>query len=339
VSSREFVRSGKAGRQALLTLGAGLVCLTMAAVNFVNSLSSPPGATGPFLPGAVGGMAAAGALAVLMGLIQARSPSRITVEPDGLRLEGMLSTRRLRWEEIAELRREKLPQGSEPRLDVLVLLDAKGKAIARITATFDRFAELVAEIEASSSRARGVATYDRQREIERKRRGQVKERRLLAVMGGLFLCGGAFLAWTAAQEWIHEAAFRSEGVPEQARIVRRYLRNVTPRLEYSFSDRAGRSFTRDVAMDAAAWEVLEGAERVLIVYLPSDPDWSRLMLGEVSLTGTPGQSLAIGVLGLVMGAAFVTLTAKGYCGFDRRHGRLRLIRVGDVDEELERAPR
>jgi hypothetical protein len=333
--TRTYTRSRSARNQTLTALGSGLFGLVVAVIMFVQQLKAPPQAASSIIPGAVAAIVTGSLISLLFGYGLARSPSRITLDGNGLLLEGLLSTSRLSWSQIAELRREKMQQQArKPAIDVLVLRDDKDKTLARIPGTFEDFATLVGEIETRSSAARGVATYDRQKEFARRLRGQKRDQRMLIGLGSAFILAGGFLVWSGGDEVLHDRELEAHGVAGQAQIVRRYMRNVTPRLEYSITDAGGATFKRDVAMDTLAWHALASVDRVTVVYLPSDANWSHLVAGEVPF-GSPIQTLVTGSLGLVMGTVFLIFVAMGYCGIDSKGGKVRLLRLGQITDALE----
>jgi hypothetical protein len=102
---------------------------------------------------------------------------------------------------------------------------------------------------------------------------------------------------------------------------------VTPRLKYEFKDAGGRLFEREAMMDPPAWNALAGRRTVPVEYLPSDPNWSRLVAGEQKGSTLGGPFLLLsGGMTLLVGA----LTVFMALGFDLNtdHGGLKLTRYG-----------
>jgi hypothetical protein len=128
---------------------------------------------------------------------------------------------------------------------------------------------------------------------------------------------------------MHSRRYASEGVRVEAKIVRRWMVRVTPRIEYSFRDAHGREFSREVMMDQRIWESLEGRRTVPLEYLASDPSWNRLISGEERETSLSGGFLYLsGAMTLVFAAMFVFVAL----GFDLKSegGVTTLTRQGRV---------
>ena len=100
----------------------------------------------------------------------------------------------------------------------------------------------------------------------------------------------------------HVARYAGEGVRVEAEINRRWMRAGTPHVEYTFLDARGRRHTEAVTMYPDPWSKLQG-QTVLVEYLSSEPNWSRLVEGEdQSGILSPGQVIAPALGALICGA-------------------------------------
>ena len=331
---REYRRATTVARRGGLALGATAFCTIAGGIAFYHAISRPPDGGFPIVPIALLSMAGVSALQAWSLL---RTPARIGVDIDGLHLFGVFGRKTVPWASIARLERDKFQESARaPMVDVLLLRDDRDRPLARVLGGFEGFPELVHEIEQRSTSARGTATYDRSREMERKRHAQKKERRLLLIMSLVFMPAGLFMIVTGGTDLYYRSALEREGVRGEARIVRRYTFNVTPKLDLELQPPGGGAHARDVAVEQAVWDGLDGAATVPVLYLPSKPERYRLVQGELDLMGSPAFSVVLGLLAFGMSTAGLVLLGMGYAGLESKDGRVRMVRLGEVDDRLER---
>src|SRR4030095_11636523 len=90
----------------------------------------------------------------------------------------------------------------------------------------------------------------------------------------------------------HKRLFATEAVIVDAKIVRARMYNVTPRVESSFENDQGRTFTREAMMhQGPEWDGLQNRQTVPVKYLRSDPSWNYLVTGEQSVAEFGGKFL------------------------------------------------
>jgi hypothetical protein len=281
------------------------------------------------MPGVLGGTSVVGIALIARGVALLRSVRRVVVDDQGLRVDGFISSQQLRWDQVFAVREEKKSQLLGNTIKQFVLLNDRERPLAAIPEHIEGFEELKKDIEAKSSAARGSPTFDpetqRRSEIAKSRKGQKKTAALSAVMGLLF----ATMFGVGVFETLHLRRYASEGIKTAARIDRRYMVRVTPRISYHFQDASGHTFERETGMDEPAWNLLEGSNTVDIEYLPSNPEWNRLVNGEEAGPSFGGKFLFLsGFLTLFMGAIFVSAVL----GWDLRAGEgggLKLVRWGE----------
>ncbi len=327
----EFAAEKGGGRLAGLLLAGGILGILLGIGLFLLLLLSSKHE--PYMPGLIGGMMVVPIFMIAFAITRLRAPIRVVLDARGLLIERRIAPLFIPWSSIAEVRRDrKSGFGELEPKDVLVLCGERGRVLARILGTLPRFPALVAEVEARSALARGAPTYDRDRNIEQRRRKAKRGARFVMVTGFIFALLGLFVAGQSINEMKHKRAIAREGVDVDATIVRHYRYNVTPHLEYTFQDAQGRTFRRDVMMKPSMWEELEGEKTVSVRYLPSDPDWS-IVEGEENTTPEGPPIIAAGVLCSFMGAAFFII---GILGIDIRveGGKLKIIRIRDMGDEL-----
>lgn len=345
-TDRVFVNKRKIGRTAAVVFGVSILNLVIQVFLVLSHLLAPPSSGDWYVPGLAGGMITASIFGFLYGVLLLKSPIRACLDAEGIRIEWLVSRKRLSWAQIAELRRKKSSApfgapagggwGKQETKDILILCDERGKTLAEVDSALSDFPELVAEIEARSSAARGASTYDRDAQQARQLRSQKRSARLLAVAGGFFLVvglGGGIFTWVDHQK---ERRLATEGVVTDATVARHYMYNVTPHLEYEFTDEQDRAFKRDAVMEPGAWDALEGQQTVAVRYLPADPDRSHLLIGEEE-SFTPPFFLMMAGTGLmtVLGALAWVAYFSGIADVKVERGKVRLVRVGQLDDSLE----
>ena len=328
---RELVARQDPRRQAVLCLGGGAALLGFAALVFALKLRDPGVAHDPFATAPITALATAAVFALTFGATLARRPSRIVVDGSGIETRSLVATRRIAWAEVAEVHREmaKAAFGLEKR-DSLTLLDARGKRLVTLADVVDGFAELAALVEARSTAARGAATHDLDRERARKLAASRRKARVLTALAGLMAVLGGAAVVLGASELRDRSRLARDGVEGEARIVRRYMWRVTPRLEYEVRDPEGRTFKRDIIVDLKPWNALAGKATVRVRYLPANGAVSR-MVGEPD-EGLDDLLLILG--GLLLGTLFGAMVALHFAGFgdiEMEGGKIRFRRIDDVD--------
>src|SRR3954447_26112867 len=159
--SRVYVAGGRVGWQAAGFLVAGGVVGLLLLVQFLLLLASPPGRMHQIQPGLIGGLSVVPLALIARGVFLLRSVVRVTLDDTGVHLEGFIARRTVRWSEIERLQRDKrvnLLSGGEA--ETLAPPGPPGERPAQIPDTVLRFEDLVADIYASSTAARGVPPYD-----------------------------------------------------------------------------------------------------------------------------------------------------------------------------------
>jgi hypothetical protein len=297
-----FLRDMGWGANPLPWLLGGLAALGFAAVGFVvailsrvDQLSLHAMTTLPTLLG-IGALAAARTLAC--------TPREVTVDPEGVRIEGRRGVQSLAWDQIAWASVATVALGYRREL---VIFDVQGKTLTRLSEAFLDFDRMVESITERIAQRQDDAT-DKVR-LRRARRSAV----MTAIISLLLLGVVGANLWMARSRQRADRLLQEAGVPGEAEIARRFLapNGITPRLEYRITTPDGRSATRNAEVVRPYWDQLEGATGVPVVYVPGEPEISRLANGEPrnkDITDSPlvmyGVCAVLGVLCLVfLGAA------------------------------------
>jgi hypothetical protein len=289
---------------------AGIGGLCLAAIGFVLAIFGRVGQLALHAMTTLPTLVSIGTLTAGWTLL--RTPNRVCVDRDGITLETTRSARHRYWSEVGSAQ---LGRGGTSHRRFLNITDLNGKSIVKLDESFDRFDEMVAAI-SSHVEAKGDDTSTR---ILRKK---AKRQALIAIAVGLFMasaCG--FVALKSHDEQRAARLLDEKGEPGQGEIVRRFVapNGVTKRIEYRVIDADGASATRNVEVEPAYWNSLEGAKSVDLVVVPGEPGISRLEDGEVTekdFTKTPTGSYGLAALGGLMALFMLGVSPFIWNGWD-----------------------
>lgn len=325
-----FLRDRSTGAKGALLIGAGVFALFLALLGFVIASRSPAWklslhsfSTAPALLG-IGFLTA--------GWSMLRTPRKVVVNREGFWFENAQSQRGVRWDQVGCALASGPGMSHRRNLNVL---DVNGKSIVKLDESFDRFELMVKSItDRIQSRSNGAAS----RLASRKARRQG----VIAIVLGcvMALCSG-FVAWSTRQKQLGERALLQNPVFAEAEIVRKFVapNGVTKRIEYRITSE-GRSATRNVEVEPAFWITLNEDDLIPVIHVKGDPDFSRLVRGEVHELGSTriplvrfGSALA-GVVGSLMVIAAGVLLWNGWeVNIDPKTGKWSLKRFGTLSSK------
>ncbi|MBI1785757.1 hypothetical protein HYR69_11490 [Candidatus Sumerlaeota bacterium] len=338
-----FTNPAKIGLYATLSLGLAALLFIIIIVTFFLSLLVPNGPGPGLFPGLMGGQMVGVMFLSAYGINLLGVPIRITLGAEVLTVEWLISRKSFNWNQIAELRRTSsgtwgaLGSGGRKKKlpDPLLLLDDKGKTIAKLSGEILNAQGLISEIERRSSLARGASTFHREEQIARHLKEQRKKAIKTAVLGAILLFMG--LAAGGSLYWEHrkEMRLQAEGIVAEAKVLRHFKFNITPRLEYEFSDERGNAHRKDVEMKLDAWEAAEGEKTIPIKYLADDPETSALLSGGQKRQDVPFPLIMLSAgLMVGLGAASIGMYFIGIADIKMDGGKLKIVRMGDVDASM-----
>lgn len=313
------------GIRPVLYLLGGLAMAGCAGLMFLIGLLLPPERQAfPVFIGStvVPTLGAVYAFAAAFGLM--RSPRQVTVGPKGLTIEASDGTKTWTWDEVGWATVATAAMTPQKRLSVY---DTNGKKLVSLGPEFEDFDGLAESVKAAIAR-KPDRTAD-----------EVQTRKAKKSSIFLILAGTAFLALAivnglnAQNEKADAKRLAKEGVEAKAMILRHYLYNVTPRVEYLLTTPEGREVKRDAMVQQAAWEALKGQTTVPVRYVPSDPDNNRLVSGEVEDEfGPPELNLLVSVGVGIMALFFLGAGLMQWFGWDidldSKTGRISIKRFG-----------
>ena len=265
------------------------------------------------------------------GLFLLRTTVQVVLDEIGVRIDTHLSHQSVRWSEIDRLESDtKIISMSAESYKVIKLMDRSGRPLAAIDERISDFEAMVAELNDRASPAAGHATYDAAEDELRSVEREMMGLRANVLVTGLFAAAIlAVLCYGVYEEW-HIRRYASEGVRAEATIVHREMVGLTQKIEYTFVDERGRSYSRKTAMYVGgALLSADLKQTVPVEYLRSNPDWNRLVKDEVVGARLSGWSILVAAFGLlVCGTVFVVMLF----GFSlkRSNGVTKLTRWGSV---------
>lgn len=322
-----FLRSDTMSRNAIWMIIGGVAVLVSGVIGFglalilnVDQISVHFMSTMPILAG----------LGLLWaGISVARTPNQVSVGPDGIRLEGNGRRQGFAWDQIGWATVGMPGMGGRR---MLLIYDTQGKQLAGISDAFDNFDALV-ELVKARVEARPDDTASRLQKTKARRSS------LICLVTGLLLMAASIsIGAMTFYEQRAQKVLDEKGVPGLGQIARRFTapNGVTRRIEYQVKTEKGLASKRNVEVEPKYWAELEGATTVPVMYVPEEPDISRLVFGEVVDKNDPANNPIFGY-GLTGGGLLVSLVifsagVMQWFGWDidldSKTGRLSIKRFG-----------
>ncbi len=306
-------------------ISSGFILLVM----FVAIATAGPGKSSS--PTFIGALSIVPVFAFLYAIRLMKSAVRVTVAAAGITLHGFASRKYISFSDIVSLKRNK-QQGVES-VDIVIICDAKGKELGRISSILTGFPQLVQLIEDRSAMAVGHQTYDRDKDMTERKNTDVRKLRRNGIILIVFAFFSLALGTWGAVEYYFKSQLHNHGTEIQAKIVRHYMYNVTPRLEYSFKAKDGSEHSNDVMMGQSAWDALKNAKTVKVKYLEASPSWNSLA-AAASDTDDNLLMIIIGLAGIIIFAPIAIIALKGY-DVVSENGKIFVRKAGDISDQFE----
>jgi hypothetical protein len=329
--SKVFSAKSPAGVKAFALIIGGLLYFVALGFVIVKMANMParPDRDESMVPGILGGASVVGVMMIAGGIYLLRSTRRVVLDPVGVHVETYLSRRLVRWYDIHRVERDKKDamMGMATH-KVLRLIGSDGKTLETVADTIDHFDIFDRDVVARSAKATGRVTSDPAADEQRQLVRENKKLKWVSALFALFTLGMIAGLVVGINEEQHKRKFATEGATVDAKIVRRYMFNVTPHVEYSFQDEQGRTFTKDVMMyQGPDWDAIQESPTIPVIYLRSDPTWNKLVRGEQTIAEFGGKFIFICAGGILV---FGTLFLVTFLGFDIKseNGVTRITRRG-----------
>ncbi len=319
---RTYVARGNPKLELIATLGGGIVFLIAIAFMTVALFASPKSSSTQ--PGIIGGLSVFPIMLISRGLFAMRNITRVIIDKNGIAMESPISFKTISWTQIARIQKKDRSSFMGDSHQTLVLLDAKGKELAQIRDTIDRFLDLTQQTEMRSTTTAGAPPIESEEDLVDVK----KARRRAKFVGSLLALLTLFMiAGTVVGLWLltRERQFARESLPATGTILGHYMNGQTHYVEVEFTDPAGHTHRTLRAMELGPWEELAVAKRAPIVYMRSNPAHFRLAKGEEDLHSSYLWLIFLGASVLFGAGAFFTLL-----GYDlkTRGGAFQITRWG-----------
>ena len=263
-------------------------------------------------------------------------PIRVAVGGYGLRIEWALGRKVIPWDQIASLTHKETTQlfpltakGRKPQPH-LVLKDSNGRKIAQISDSLDDFADCVADIEARSSQARGVPTFDRERHNEEELRKRRRKRVTNVVLGAFLLGMGLCIGILLTMENLANKRLRNEGVVVPATVTDLSTYHTAKRINYTYKDPKGMEHNKRTGIARSVWSTLAVGDTIEVLVDPLDGATCELVKGAIKQDAFPlPLILLMSVVIASLGLLCLLMPFFGIHDIKIADGKIRLMRIND----------
>jgi len=275
------------------------------------------------MSGVMGPMIAFSCFGLALAVYQLRLPRVAWITPDHLGLQNWFGYQRVAWSSITYAEQKAPEFGVSKKGQIqLVLRDSAGKLLVQLAGNADLVTALHREV---TQRSPAAHTQPSQSPTFARR---VRRKRWTSIITGAFLTlMGAAGTWFMASETLKDRRLENEGIAGNARIVKHYMFNVTPRVEIEITGPNGSKATKNVSMTQAAWTALEGQKEAPVRYVPDDPANARVV-GQDEKHETQSWMIGGGVLMLLLGIGCFVMGLLGY-DLVTRDGKFRLVTLAE----------
>jgi hypothetical protein len=275
-----------------------------------------------------------GSFLVLRGLFLLRMTRRAVLDSEGVHVYGIWSQKSVAWCDIDAIDRGKGEGlGFGPSTRTIEILDVANRRRALVTDSVERFEELAQALIAGSSAATGRTTFVPEQTEERRIDKETRKIRWTAWVFVFFTLAMAAGFVGGLYEDSHLHRFATEGAKVEAKVLRTWMINVTPHIEYEFQDANGNTVSREAMLfPGEQWDRAQANPTITIEYLPTEPQWNRIVNGEDSGPQFGGKFLYVTGFGILMFGTLAVVTLLGY-DLKAEQGVNQLVRHGRVIKE------
>jgi hypothetical protein len=300
---------GSGAAKAWLWTAAGIGLVVISVLGFIMTVI---GHLGQFQLQVMSTLPMIGAVASFAKAWSMRQlPTQMSIGAKGLTLDRRGAHEHYAWEQIGWASIDKSPVGQVRRLNIF---DDRGAKIAATADSFPEFDEVAESVKAEVARR-----YGQNSEAIRMRKSR-RSAVIITVISLLLLLVVFANIWLAYDKQRTSKLLETTGVRGEAKVLRRFIapNGITRRLEYEVTGDNQQTGQRNAEVTPQFWESLNGVEKVAVMYVPAEPEISRLVEGEVvskDMSDNPkvmyGLSGVLGLLCLLFLAAAV-MQRKGW---------------------------
>lgn len=336
----EFRNKRKVGLHVTIALVVSVFSILLIAVTFFLELLSRKSSS--IMPGLIGGMSVIPIMGIWFAIWQLRQPVRILLYEQGLTVEWLVRSKELSWKDIGEFELKEVDflwhgwmgffaGKKKVSKECLVLFGRDRRKIAEIGGEMEGFDVLVKEIHSRSSQAQGESTFDVDKQTSQQVDSQKKKRIAMFFVGLFLVAMGVGFGITESVGEHNRRLLEKEGQVVEAVVSRHYKYNITPRIEYTFTDSDGRTYSENVMVESMYWESLEENGTVPIKYLPANPKNHRLAEGQVESMRVPFGLALVGSLVMTgLGVVCIGMYFFRISDIKFEDGRFIIVRTDEV---------
>jgi hypothetical protein len=283
---------GGGGAKVWLWIISGVGLVAISVIGFILAIV---GQVGQFQLQAMTTLPMIGAVASFAKAWTLRQlPTQISVGANGITLHGRDTLQHYPWERVSWASIDKSPVGQVRRLN---LFDERGAKIAAVVDSFPEFDEVAESIKAEVARR-----YGENSEAIRMRKAR-RSAVIITVISLLLLVVVFANIWIAYDTQRTNQLLATSSVRGEAKVLRRFIapNGITRRLEYEVTGDNQQTGKRNVEVTPKFWDAMDSVEKVAVMYVPSEPEISRLVEGEVANTDMSQNPKAMYALSGVLG--------------------------------------
>ncbi|MFA6241196.1 MAG: hypothetical protein WC655_09715 [Candidatus Hydrogenedentales bacterium] len=267
-----FERKGSTKDNPVLYAIGGVACLVFAVLGFLLAMITSVGQfqlqTMTTLPALIGGAA------LVTSWRLSRTPTKVVLSSQCLRVETRRAAAEWTWDQIGWCAVSAMTYTHRRQL---VVYDTSGKPLVKLGDSLNAFDALVDRVELKVAETNANVS-----EVLRMRKA--KRSAVYITVGATLFLGVVIANVIIAREdqrsahLLAEAAVPGEGIVEELRIA---PNGITRRLIYRVTSPDGKTATRNAQVTPDFWDNQEVGAVVPVIYVPGEPDISRLAEGEV----------------------------------------------------------
>ncbi len=336
----EFKNSRKVGGLIAAALGFAFLMIALIVFNlFLMFVSNKPHT---MMPGLMGGMAVIPIMCIGAAIYLARTPVRVLIGSNGLTVEWLIRCKVFSWNNIAEIQFSPPSQASiwfdsafhkqkTNSQECAVLLDSNGRKLVVLPSNMEQFNVLVKEIHGRIAALKGDSVFDADKQLGREIQKRKKSRVLMLVIGIIFPALGITFMIISLNDYRNARQLEKDGVTIDAAVTKHYIYNVTPRTKYEFTASNGKSYSNDVMVDKDSWYDIKEKGTVSVKYVPSNPNNSRLINGQIDANDMPlPLAMVCAVAMTAMGCGGLAMYFLHISDIKFTNGRFKIIRIYDA---------
>jgi len=302
------IGGGSAKARQWIAAGIGLVIVSV--IGFIATAISQLGQLQLQIMSTLPMVAAVGSFAKAWSI--RRQPTQMSIGENGLTLDRLGTREHYGWDQIGWASIDMSPVGQLRRLS---LYDQRGGKVAAIADSFSGF-----DAAAESVKARVASRHGEKSEPIRMRKAR-RSAVITTLISSLLLLVVFGNVWLAYRDQRANSLLETNGVRGEAKVLSFFIapNGITRRVEYEVTGDNQQTGKRSVEVAREFWDAMNRVEKVAVIYVPSEPDISRLVNGEVAKKGildNPKARYALsGILGL-MCLLFLGAAVMAWKGWD-----------------------